>query len=273
MSNTADTPIMENEHVREFLSILRDNGKDASGLLDLLGHVTSMENQLTKAVEELTSMRRELAGMREERDHPVRTALEKASRSLEATISETRARLAEIKEKIVEGCKNAVAGFKEKGAAALDGIAKFFRIKPMFENLRKNLQSDIRRDQAVIAKIESMGTKYHTAGMHLRNVGRALRGKEAVAAIKPNGKLAKLAAAPFRTEMRCLQSALRDSEKAIAALDRLDKSVVRQKAAAAERKAERPSTLETMKRLQKQLEAERADAPAAAKTKKREAEL
>jgi hypothetical protein len=273
MSNTADTPIIENPHVKEFLSILRDEGRDAKDFLSLLSHVTSMENQLTKAVEELTSMRRELAGMREERDHPVRPALEKASRSLEAKITETRTRLAEIKEKIIEGCKAAVAGFKEKGAAALNGIAKFFRIKPMYENLRKNLQSDIRRDQAVIAKIEAMGTKYHTAGMHLRNVGRTLRGKEAVAAVKPNGKLAKLAAAPFRAEMRCLQKALNDAEKAIAALDRLDKSVVQQKTAAAERKAERPSTLETMKRLQKQLDEERADAPVAAKTKKREAEL
>jgi len=272
MSTAIDAPIMENEHVKEFLSILRDEGRDAKDFISLLGHVTAMENQLTKAVDELISMRRELAGMREEQDHPVRTALEKAARSLEATINETRKRLNEIKEKIVEGCKAAVAGFKEKGAAALNGLAKFFGIKPMFENLHENLQSDIKRDQAIIVKIEAIGTKYHTAGMYLRNAGRTLRGKEALTAIKPNGKLAKLAAAPFRTEMKCLQNALRDSEKAIAALDRLERSVPHREKTA-ERGVERPSTLETMKRLQKQIDADRAETPAPAKAKRREAEL
>jgi len=265
---------MENEHVKELLAILKDNSRDASGLTALLGYVTACENQLNKAVGELTSMRQELSEMREEQDHPVRTALEKAARSLEATIDQARKLLGEIKEKIVEGCKSAVASFKEKGIAALNGLAKFFRIKPMFENLRNNLQSDIKRDQSIVAKIEAMGTKYHTAGMHLRNVGRTLRGKEALTAIKPNGKLAKLLQSPFRVEMKSLTNTLRSVNNAIAALDRLDKAAPQK--AAADRcggNAERPSTRETMKRLQKQIDADRADAPAAAKTKRREAEI
>ena len=266
MSETANAPIMENEHVKEFLAILKDNGKDASDLTSLLGYVTAMEGQLTKAVEELTSMRRELAGMREEHDHPVKTALEKAARSLEATISETRQRLSELKEKIIDGCKTAVAAFKEKGIAALNNVVKFFRIKPLFESLRNKLQSDIKRDQAAIAKVEALGTKYHTAGMHLKNVGRALRGKETLTAVKPNGKLAKLAAAPFRNEMKCLQNALADAEKAIAALDRLDKAVP-QKDAAAEQGDKKPSVRETMKQLKKQIDAERTDAPTPVKVK------
>jgi len=272
MSKATDIPIMENEHVKEFLSILRDNGRDASGLLDLLGHVTAMEKQLNTAVDELTSVRRELSTMREERDHPVRTALEKASRSLETTITETRSRLTEIKTKIIEGCKNAVTAFKEKGAAALNGIAKFFRIKPLFTVMRNGLQNDIKRDQAIIAKIEAISTNYHTAGMHLRNVGRALRGKEALTTIKPNGKLAKLVTAPFKVEMKCLRNALADCEKAIVALDRLDKAVP-QKTAAAENAERKPSVKATMKKYQKQIEAERSEAPVAAKTKRREAEI
>ena len=262
---------MENEHVKEFLSILNDNGKDASGLLAMLVYVNSMENQLVKAVEELTAMRRDLSTMREERDHPVRTALEKAAKSLETTITETRSRLAEIKEKIIEGCKNAVSAFKEKGIAALNGIAKFFRIKPLFESLRNNLQNDIKRDQAIIVKIEAIGTKYHTAGMHLRNVGRTLRGKEVLTAIKPNGKLSKLVSAPFRTEMKCLQNTLKDAEKAIAALERLDKAVPQK--AAAEHAERKPSVKDTMKKYQKQIDADRADAPKPVKTKRREAEI
>ena len=273
--STANTTIMENPDVKELLSILQDNGKDTGGLLSLLGQVTSMESHLNKAVEELTAMRRELSEMRDERDHPVRTALQNAAKAMEEKINALREQLNEIKGKIVEGCRNAVSAFKEKGMAALNGIAKFFRVKPMVESLQKNMQNTINHDKAAVVKIESMATKYHTAGMYLRNAGRALRGKEAITEIKPNGKLAKLAAAPFRSEMKHMTNALKSAENAIAAIDRLDKAVP-VKAAKKERgkgKEEKPSTLDTMKELQKQIDAEQRDAPTRAKTKKRAEEL
>ena len=269
---TANNPIMENPDVKELLSILRDNEKDTSGLLSLLGQVTSMETHLNKAVAELSAMRQELSEMRDERDHPVRTALQNAAKAMETKINDMREQLNEIKEKIIEGCKNAVSAFKEKGVAALNGIAKFFRIKPLFESLRNNMQNNIKTDQAAVVKIEAMATKYHTAGMHLRNVGRALQGKEAINEIKPNGKLAKLAAAPFRSVMKNMTKALKTADNAIAALDRLDKAAP-VKTKSKDRGREKPSTLETMKTLQKQIDAERQDAPAVAKTKKREAEI
>jgi len=298
MNETASAPLSENSHVKELLSILNENGRDASGLTALLKYVDSMENQLHTAVGELSTMRQELSTMRDERDHPVRTALQNAANSLETTINETQTRLEALKEKIIDGCKNAVSAFKQKGISALNGIAKFFRIKPAFESLRSNLQNDIKRDQSMIAKIEKISTRYHTAGTHLRNVGRALRGKEPVTAVKPNGKLAKLAAAPFRTEMKCLTSALRDAEKAIAALERLDSrtspkkeaaaergnaeqnapkrfkvKVVKRAAPAADQRDDKPSVHETMKRLKVQIAQQKKDAPAADKTKHIGAEL
>ena len=263
---------MENPDVKEFLSILRDNGKDTSGFLSMLGQVTSMENYLNKAVEELTAMRRELSEMRDERDHPVRTALQNAAKAMEEKINAMREQLNEIKAKIVEGCRKTVSAFKEKGAAALNGIAKFFRIKPMFESMQKNMQNNIKSSQETVNKIEAMATNYHKAGTHLRNVGRALRGKEAITEIKPNGKLAKLAAAPFRSEIKHMTNAHKNAGKAVEALERLDKSVP-VKTKSKERGKEKASTLETMKTLQKQIDAERQDAPVKARTKKREAEI
>ena len=267
---TSNTPIAENPDVKELLSILKDNGKDASVFLNLLGQVTSMENNFNKAVEELTAMRKEISAMRDERDHPVRTALQNTAKAMEEKINAMREQLNEIKAKIVEGCKNAVSAFKEKGVAALNGVAKFFRIKPMFEALRKNIQNNIKTDQAAVVKIEAMATRYHTAGMHLRNVGRALRGKEPVDEIKPNGKLAKLVAAPFRSEMKHMTKAFKNTDNAIAALDRLEKAVP-QKIVKKERGEKKPSTLETMKTLQKQIETERQNTPT--KAKRKEAEI
>ena len=68
MNDVNNTPIMENEHVQQFLSIMQDNGKDAEGFIAMLSSVTSMEKQLNKAVDELNAVRKELEGMR---DHPL----------------------------------------------------------------------------------------------------------------------------------------------------------------------------------------------------------
>ena len=278
MSNNIETPIMENVHVKDFMSILRENGKDIEGFLKMLGHVTAMEHQLNKAVDDLSAMRRELAGMREERDHPVRAALEKAARSLEATISETRSRLAEIKKIIVEGCKNAATSFREKGAAALNGIVKFFRIKPALESMRGSLQNNIKRDQAAIDRIGDISKKYHAAGMHVRNAGRTLRGKKPLVAVKPNGKLAKLIAAPYRAEMNALRGTLADTEKAIAALERLEKATPH-RAAEEERnevgsKADgKVSFKAAVKKYQEKAKEESRDAPTKVKVRRKEAEL
>lgn len=265
----ASAPIMENEHVMELLSILKENGKDASGLIALLGSVSSMENQLNKAAQDLQNVMHELNSMRDEHSHPLRTALQNAAQSMEDNLNETRSRLESLKEKIIDGCKQAVTAFKEKGAAALNGIVRFFRIKPAIQSLRNMIQSDIKYDNAVIAKIESISKQYHSAGMHLRNVGRALRGKEPITAVKPNGNLAKLVSAPFRTEIKCLTNALKDTEKAIASLDRLEKAVP-QKTASAQ---DKPSTLENMRRLAEKLKRDKRETPAVVTAKSKAAEL
>lgn len=107
----------------------------------------------------------------------------------------------------------------------MNGIARFFRLKPAFEALRDKLRGDIRQDRSIISSIDAFSRRYHTVGMNLRNAGRALRGRDADPKVKPNGRLAELLSSPFQTELNCLQSALRATEKAIAALDRLDRLV------------------------------------------------
>ena len=257
-----DTPLMEQDAIKKLFAILKDNGKDADGLLNILGHVTAMENQLNAAVNELQTMRRDMAEMR---DHPMRTACQAVAKDMESKISQLREQLNNIKEKLVEGCKRALESFKANGVIALNGVAKFFRIKPMFESLRQSMQNDIKLAENNIAKIDTMAKRYHGAGLHLRNVGRVLRGKEALTEIKPNGKLAKLISAPARADRKCCKGILGQAEKAIVALERLEK--------AAERGAEKPSTLDTMKTLQKQINEERLLLPPPTKVKVKGAEI
>jgi uracil phosphoribosyltransferase len=60
MNETLGTPFMDNPHVQEFLSVMRENGTDTANFMSMIGHVTAMENFLETATNQLTAMRQEL---------------------------------------------------------------------------------------------------------------------------------------------------------------------------------------------------------------------
>ena len=211
---------MKNDHVKEILSIMAENGKDTSGLTALLDYVTSMENHLIKAYGEVLTMRQELSGLREERDHPVRSLLQ----SLETSINEASKNLNLLKEKIVDGCKEAVSMFKQKGISALNNMARFFRVKPTLEALQGNMKTLIKNDLSSIAKIETISAESHAVSRHLKNIVRAFRGKEPIQDVTPNGKIAHLLTMPYRSEIKSAANALDNIQKAIARLERLDRA-------------------------------------------------
>jgi len=264
MPKTKETPLIENADVKELLSILKENGRDTKSLLDILSSVVSMEQQLKAATDGLAFMQNELATMRDERNHPVRTLLQNTTRMLASMIKGISNRIKAIKDSIVGGCKNAVGAFKAGGISALNNLAEFFDVKKSLLAERENIHFCIEKAQASIEKIEKVSEEYHTAGRHIKNIGRAIQGKEPIMEIKPNGKLAKLIEAPYRTEIKSLNHSLRSVNRTLAALDRLEKAAVKNA------EQGRPSTLENMKRLQEQVKAQ----PAAPKKEKRiEAEM
>ena len=231
----AETPIAENEYVKELLSLLKENQSPAGKeLLEAISHVSEMEKQLASAVDELKAMRQELQGLQEQ-NHPLKAALQKSVRALEANVAVLRERLAELKGAVIDGCKNTLATVKERGISTLDNAARFFHIKPGLAALRNTINEGIKTDEQTISRIEAVSTEYHEAGRHLKNIGRALMGKEAVQEAKAPGKLAKTVQAPYRAERACFLAARNSLDKAVASLERLERAAERQ-----------PSILKTM---------------------------
>lgn len=73
---TVETPIAENEYVKELLALLKANQSPAGKeLLEAIGHVSEMEKQLASAVDELKAMRQDLEKMK---NHPLKSALQKS---------------------------------------------------------------------------------------------------------------------------------------------------------------------------------------------------
>lgn len=219
-----ETPIAENEYVKELLTLLKENQSSAGKeLLEAVAHVSEMEKQLAGAVDELKAMRQELQNLQEQ-NHPLKAVLQKSVRALEANVAALRERLAELK-----------GAVKEQGISALDNAARFFHIKPGLAALRNNINEGIQADEKAISRIEAVSAEYHEAGRHLKNIGRALMGKEAVQEAKAPGRLAKTVQAPYRAERACFLAARNSLDKAVASLDRLERAAERQ-----------PSILKTM---------------------------
>jgi len=268
MNDTINAPLRENEHVKELLSIMESNQMDTGDLRGLLGYVGAMERQLDAAVVELQAMRQELSDMREDQNHPVRKALQNAVRTLERSVGEAQKKLNVIKESIINGCKSAVSAFKEKGISALSHIAGFFKIKNSLESLRNSLNNGIDADKSAIAKIEAVSAEFHQAGTHVKNMGRAMLGKETVQDIKPAGKLAKALEAPFRSELSCLANAKKSVESAIGKLEQLEQAGMKTRAA-----EKKPSVLENLQAMKEQAAQMKRDAPVTGKQKQTEASL
>lgn len=244
-------PIMDNEYVKELLSILRENNSPSTkDFLSILKQVGAMEKQLEAAVTELSAMRQELK-IAQEQNHPIKTALQKAVIVMQGQVLHLREQLAELKQNVIEGCKNAIADFKEKGISALDNVARFFKVRPILEAMRNTLVKDIQYDDKAIAKIEAISAEYHQAGRHLKNMGRTMLGKEAIQEVKQPVRLAAVISAPFRAERSCFAAMKRSADKAISAISRLEER-------AAEKK---PSIREAIETHKKQVEQEKKDTP------------
>ena len=228
-TKTTVEPLLDNEHVKELLAILRDNNSPSTkDFLAVLNQVGAMEKQLDTAVKELTAMRQELKTAQEQ-NHPVKATLQKAVIVMQGQVLDLRERLANLKQNVIDGCKNAVAAFKENSISALDNVVRFFKIRPNLENMRDTLAKNIQYDDKAIAKIEAISTEYHQAGRHLKNMGRTMLGREAAQEVKQPGKLAAVISAPFRAERSHFSSIKGHVENSLITLARLEERAAEKK--------------------------------------------
>ena len=261
MDETMGAPLMENPHVKELLSVMSENGADTANVAAMINHVAAVERFMEAATGQIAAMRRELADMREVQKHPIKTALQNSIKNLQGKLNAAMERLGEIKSAIIEGCKNAVAAFKEKGRAALNGIMKFFHIKGGLEAIRDGCTASIQEDNKAIARVEAFSQQYHEAGRSFGNMGRILTGREAREEAKPVGKLAHALEAPYKAD-RAISIKMRNAcMRAIGSLERLDADVSERRAEKAAMKPEKASVLHRLDENKERVARESLDRP------------
>ncbi len=242
-------PLTEHPAVKEFLTLLDANNLPAAtDFINLIVCVDEMERQLEVAVAELQSMRKEIAAIREE-SHPLKTALQSAVKALERNIAVMRERVEAVKQEIVSSCRDALAAVRDKGLSALRNVADFFKFRPALEAVRQNVDRAIREDNRAIALIDNISAEYHKAGRAVKNIGRAVVGKEAIQEAKAPGRVAKALQAPIRAERRCLGMIGNCLDTAINATKRL------------EQMPRREPVMETLDKMRQKAQQAERDAP------------
>jgi len=250
--------LMSNEHVKELFGILQENNKDVSGLAVLINHVKDMENFVKNAENKIADMKNQLDTMKEVQNHPIKTALQNTIKALETKVGEIKAQLSELKTNIIQGCKDAVTAFKEKGAAVLDKLASFFKIKSGLQAIKNNVVKNVDNCDKSVAKIEAFAKEYHTAGRHIKNMARVMVGKKPVDTVKESGKFAKIVSAPYKAHKAALNGLKKSVDKAITKLEQLEqKTEIKREAKSAAKKPSLMERLEAGKKKVRQREIEK----------------
>ena len=269
--NDNNAPLTENQYVNELFSILKDNNRDTSGLSALLGYVSGMESYIKRAEDTISEMKSQLSEMKEVQNHPVKTALQNAIKSLENKVAVVKELLSDLKNNIAEGCKNAVQAFKDKGITALDKLASFFHIKSGLQEWNKSIDGIIRTDNKAVAKIEAFAVEYHSAGRAIKNMARVAVGRQPIDAKKEAGMLVKVFAAPYKAQIAAVTGLKKSLNKMIARLDTLESKAVTKQA---ERKlTKKPSLLGQLRENLALIEQQKRELPAQERVRAKGTEL
>lgn len=258
--------LQQDPSIKELLQILQDVKMEvpANELLGLLKYVDSLERQMSQVVGELQGVKNQLHDL-QERKSPLVKAYADVTQKLEMKIKETGVQISAVKNTLLEQVKKAVRNFKQHGLSGLHKALDFLQVKKGLLAIRDSLNQSIVDTHKSIAKIDTISREYHQVGSHLKNIGNAVMNKEPVEqSLKENGKLSAFIKAPFRINLRRLNSSRHTIDNALSLVEKLEHSVQNNV-------KEKPSILANLK---KTAQANQNDKAAAlVKPKKQEASL
>lgn len=233
----AVTRLEQDVDIARMLELLKAHGRPgvSTDLMAVLGHMALMEKQLAAVTEELRGVRAELAELRQ--PSPVVAEKQKLAERLEGAVSAAREQLDAMKQSIVQWAKDTLAAVKQVGINALDGAVRTLHMREGLEAIGSGLKNAAADVDKTAAKVAAINARHREAGKHLRNFGRAIRGREPVAQAKPEGKLSRGTQSFFAGVRGVLAGIAKDANAAIERLEKLEA-------------AAKPSMLENLRAMQ-----------------------
>ncbi len=218
--------LQEKEAVKEFMKLLMENRPEmGQEYAAMLRQVDSMAGKLDAALNELQEVKNQLSRVQEKQ------AVWSASRvagMVEGRLHMVHDRLSIMKFRIAEGAKEAAENFRHMGVAALDKAVSGIGLKRALEDVKIDLDSSAADMQKSIERIEAIGSELRSVGGHVKNIARAVAGKEQQTVDGGReGRFQAAVLAPMRREKAMLDRLCSMVSAAISSVERLEQAAGR----------------------------------------------
>lgn len=180
--------------IRELLSVLEQNNlqQQKEEVQALVGYIDSMEEKLSRMMEEMKEMRLEVAGLH---DQGIRARCAQLVTAAEGKIQQVKSMVSVTKANLVSSAGRMVQTFQEKGRAALRHAVQTLRIPAVLSRMEHGFSHASQAMEQCAGKVDVIREELHQAGSHMKSAGRTLAGKEVQQVQKleaDKGALAKL---------------------------------------------------------------------------------
>lgn len=270
---TAEMPDVETL-LKILLDVNQEQNRQTVSLL--MNYMNDMEENFFAVLDELDSVKEQLANMQNTpQTKEVRHVLTDLSDQMKEQVGALQEKIRVMRVAINEKAAQLVENFKEHGASALNHVCEFLGIKDVMTELHDSLRETAENMDKSMRKIDTVSQELRETASHMKNVGRALAGKELRETPEPKQKgFFQGLKAPYKGMRDFCTKQADKLEVAIQKLldleQRADKSKGRQEK---EEAIEKPSIMGKLKTLKEEQEAPKKVVPITDKMKKQEAAL
>lgn len=261
-------PLQEPDNPLDTLQkIIEKNApEEGPALEEIRKYLEEMSSNYKNMRSELQSLREQLAERSDNSDLGKKTVenLEKSTKSF-------KERIDGFKKKLFQKAADIIRNFKEKGTIALHNIVQKLGIKENIQSHMKYYKDQAEKFNRTVEKLDAINAEFNAAKGHIKNIGRAIIGKEALDPQQKENFLIKILKRPYVNDR---DNYIKLTEQAIKRLDRLE--ALEAKAAEArlhqgEKGAKRDSTLQKLSDYKKEatsMDEVKKDAPGRENIKK-----
>ena len=201
------------QNIEELKELLQANGRqeEYAGLENLLSSMDRIEEQYKTVLAELQIVKGEVEKLQ---DRGIVAGVKGIVHEIGRKAAEVHSLLIQAKESLSEGAAKLVRAVKEKGAAVLGKTLEVLQCKRWINGLKTAFGKCREAVQEGSRRLADMGAELRAAKTHVRNAGRAMKGKE-----KLSGGLEEQRKTPLDSIGRAFAAMEKQADKAVQALD------------------------------------------------------
>lgn len=271
---------MEMPGMEELLKILIDLNMSQSqqSVSLLMNYMNDVEENFFTVLQELDAVKEQLANIQNTpQTQETRHALSELAGKMGERVASLQEQMKEWRVDLNQKATQLVQNFKERGVEALNNVCGFLGIKDTLMQMRESLTTHAQQMQGSMDKIDQVSQELREASTHVKNVGRAMAGKEAQKSpeAKESGFFYQMKR-PYQSMKNFCEKQAEKLSKGIESLERMEQSADQSIARRIERKApqkqdvKKTSIMEKLQDLKEKQESQAKAAPITEKAKTQE---